>query len=140
MEFHPFHLAFPVTGLDATRDFYVNILGCSEGRSASRWIDFDFYGHQLSAHLVEQTETRPPTNEVDGHAIPVHHFGVILDWDEWHRLRDNLQAQDFDFLVEPQIRFAGKTGEQATFFILDPSGNCLELKAFRNPRQVFSKA
>lgn len=133
-----FHLAFPIADLEATRDFYINILGCREGRSASRWIDFDFYGHQLSAHLVDEIEARPPANEVDGHAIPVRHFGAILGWDEWHRLRDSLQAQGVDFLVEPQIRFAGKAGEQATFFILDPSGNCLELKAFRNPDQVFS--
>ena len=136
----PFHLAFPVTDLEATRRFYVDLLGCSEGRSASRWIDFDFYGHQLSAHLVDESLDEPATNPVDGKAIPVRHFGAILRWEEWHRLKDSLQTQAVDFLVEPQLRFAGKPGEQATFFILDPSGNCLELKAFRNPAQVFATA
>ncbi len=131
-----FHHAFPVTDLEATRRFYCETLGCEQGRSAERWIDFDFYGHQISAHLVEQMPA-DASNEVDGKRVPVRHFGLILDWDEWHRLRDRLLAQDIDFLIEPHIRFAGQSGEQATLFINDPSGNGLEFKAFRNPQSIF---
>lgn len=137
MHLPPFHLAFPVTDLAATRQFYVETLGCEAGRSAERWIDFDFYGHQISAHLVGDM---PPDacNEVDGHTVPVRHFGLILDWPDWHRLHDRFISQDVDFLIEPHIRFAGERGEQATMFVTDPNGNCLEFKAFRNPDQVFA--
>ena len=107
-----FHLAFPVTDLQATRDFYVSLLGCTEGRSAERWIDFDFFGHQVSAHLVGQIEASSATNEVDGKSIPVRHFGAILNWDDWHRLKAGIQAQAVDFLVEPHVRFAGQAGDQ----------------------------
>ena len=134
-----FHLAFPVWDIESTRRFYVDILGCVEGRSAERWIDFDFYGHQLSAHLIDQAEPEPATNPVADKAIPVRHFGLILNWQAWHKLKDSLQAQAIDFLIEPHIRFAEEPGEQASFFILDPSSNGLEFKAFRNSEQVFSK-
>ncbi len=135
-----FHLAFPVLDLIATRQFYVELLGCHAGRSAARWIDFDFHGHQLSAHLIDAKETHPFTNIVDGKAVPVRHFGLILSWQKWHSLKDHLQSQAVDFLIEPHIRFAGEVGEQASFFILDPSANGLEFKAFRNPEQVFSQS
>lgn len=131
-----FHLAFPVLDLTETRHFYRDLLGCTEGRSASRWIDFDFHGHQISAHLVDKMPVEA-TNEVDGRRVPVRHFGLILDWKTWLKLRDNLLTQDVDFLLEPHIRFAGQAGEQATMFICDPSGNGLEFKAFRNPDSVF---
>ncbi len=131
-----FHLAFPVIDLELTRHFYMNILGCNEGRSANRWIDFNFHGHQISAHLVNEMPI-DAFNEVDGKSIPVHHFGLILEWRNWMRLSDSLRSQDIDFLIEPYVRFQGQTGEQATLFILDPSGNGLEFKAFRNPESVF---
>ena len=131
-----FHLAFPVLDIDRTRHFYRDMLDCSEGRSTERWIDFDFYGHQISAHLVDEMPV-DASNEVDGKRVPVRHFGLILDWQDWLKLRDNLLAQDVDFLLEPHIRFAGQSGEQATMFIRDPSGNGLEFKAFRNPDAVF---
>lgn len=133
----PFHLAFPVTDLEATRRFYVSVLGCETGREADRWIDFSFYGHQISAHL---TETMPviAVNQVDGKSIPVSHFGIILPWSDWHELRDRLLVQAVPFLVEPGIRFAGKAGEQATMFLTDPSGNGLEFKSLRNPDELFA--
>lgn len=134
-----FHLAFPVRDIALTRQFYVEMLGCLEGRCAERWIDFDFYGHQLSAHLSDQAEPDSATNLVAGKAVPVRHFGLILNWQAWHQLKEKLQAQAIDFLIEPHIRFAGEAGEQASFFILDPSANGLEFKAFRNSEQVFSK-
>ena len=133
----PFHLAFPVTDLGATERFYVEVLGCRVGRRDARWIDFDFHGHQISAHLVEEAEAAP-TNQVDGDAVPARHFGAVLPWDLWHetagRLRDAGQA----FLIEPRIRFAGQPGEQATLFLLDPSGNAIELKSFRDPSRLFA--
>ncbi len=131
-----FHLAFPVTNLESTRHFYGQVLGCEEGRSADRWVDFNFFGHQLSAHLVEKMPI-DACNDVDGVAVPVRHFGLILGWNEWLGFRDSLLAQGIDFLIKPHIRFEGKPGEQATLFIKDPSGNGLELKAFRNPQEVF---
>ena len=145
----PFHLAFPVTDLDATRAFYGGLLGCPEGRSSERWIDFDFFGHQLVAHLVEASEpeaTPPeplaggaPTNEVDGDRVPVPHFGAVLAWDTWRELADRLRAGGVRFRIEPRIRFRGQVGEQATMFFEDPSGNALEIKAFRNPEQLFAR-
>lgn len=134
----PFHLAFPVLDIESTRHFYQEVLGCQPGREAERWIDFDFHGHQISAHLVDSLPS-DASNEVDGKRVPVRHFGLILGWDDWHRLRDSLQAQGVDFLIEPDIRFSCRPGEQATFFILDPSRNCLEFKAFRNPDEVFRR-
>lgn len=135
----PFHLAFPVTDLEAARDFYAGLLRCPTGREAERWIDFDFFGHQITAHLVDAAEPATSTNPVDGHAIPVRHFGAILDWDDWHTLALRLRNARIDFVVEPCIRFAGETGEQATLFIRDPSGNHLEFKSFQDPGQVFAR-
>ena len=136
----PFHLAFPVHDLDAARGFYGGLLGCTEGRSTHSWVDFDFFGHQLVAHL--DASARPhvhTTNPVDGHDVPVPHFGVVLAWDAWHALVARLRASGQAFVIEPGIRFAGKVGEQATFFLYDPSGNALEFKAFRDPSQLFAR-
>jgi extradiol dioxygenase family protein len=134
----PFHLAFPVTDIEATRRFYADTLGCRIGREADRWIDFDFFGHQISAHLVDQTEATA-TNPVDGDNVPVRHFGAILDWDDWQALATHLESAHTDFIIKPHIRFAGRTGEQATMFIRDPSGNALEFKAFRDQRMIFAR-
>lgn len=136
----PFHLAFPVLDIAATRDFYVEVLGCRVGRQAERWIDFDLCGHQLSAHLIDHPEPGSPTNQVDGRAVPVRHFGLVLPWADWQRLRKRLQAAGTKFLIEPHIRFAGELGEQATLFLLDPAGNGLEFKSFRDPAQLFACA
>lgn len=135
--FPPFHLAFPVTDIEATRRFYVDILGCRVGREAERWIDFDFFGHQISAHLVARTENTA-TNPVDGDNVPVRHFGAILDWEDWHALADRLQSAQADFIIKPHIRFAGRPGEQATLFIRDSSGNALEFKSFRDRAATFA--
>lgn len=133
-----FHLAFPVKDIESTRRFYVDVLGCTPGREDVRWIDFDFRGHQISAHVVDAPLSMP-TNIVDGIPVPVCHFGLILEWSEWHALRDRLRAQKIPFLIEPSIRFAGKAGEQATLFIVDPSGNGLEFKSFRDEVQIFAR-
>jgi len=133
-----FHLAFPVTDIEQTRAFYTSVLGCSVGREAARWIDFDFRGHQISAHLVADAGSID-TNPVDGDKVPARHFGLILDWEEWHQLAGRLQHNGTKFLIEPKIRFAGQTGEQATLFLLDPSGNALEFKSFRDDEQVFAR-
>lgn len=135
----PFHLAFPVTDLAATRAFYRDVLGCACGREDTRWIDFDFFGHQLSAHLVDRPPAAEPTNDVDGRAVPVRHFGAVLEWAEWERLAQRLRAAHIAFLIEPHIRFAGQAGEQATLFIVDPSGNGLEFKAFKDPQRLFAR-
>lgn len=135
----PFHLAFPVTDLASARRFYGDLLGCPEGRSSDAWVDFDLYGHQIVAHLAPP-ENAIPTNAVDGKAVPVRHFGVVLSWDDWHLLADRLRAAATSFIIEPGIRFAGEVGEQATMFFLDPSGNALEFKAFRDPDQLFATA
>lgn len=136
----PFHLAFPVTDLESTRAFYGEILGCREGRSAPRWVDFDFFGHQISAHLHPATEPRnEATNAVDGDAVPVRHFGAILPWHQWEDMADRIRAAGLVFLVAPRIRFEGQAGEQGTFFIRDPSGNALEFKTFRDMDQLFAK-
>ena len=128
-----FHLAFPVHDLHATRRFYGGLLGAREARSAERWVDFDFWGHQISAHLVDEADAIA-TNPVDGEDVPARHFGVILPWDEWHTLRDRLVGSGQAFRIAPQIRFLGEPGEQATMFVDDPSGNSLEFKAFRDER------
>ncbi len=133
-----FHLAFPVRSLAATRAFYVDLLGARVGRSADRWIDFDFFGHQLSAHLADDMAA-VPTNVVDDEAVPASHFGVIVPWADWEALRDRLLDQDVEFLIRPQIRFEGQAGEQATLFIVDPSGNALEFKAFRDDGEIFRR-
>lgn len=134
-----FHLAYPVKDKEATRRFYRDILGCVQGREAETWIDFDFFGHQLSFHVRPEAFTAPDlTNEVDGHPVPVRHFGAVLAWDDWHALKDRLTAQNTKFVIAPYIRFKGETGEQATMFFLDPSGNALEFKSFKDPSQVFA--
>ncbi len=135
----PFHLAFPVHDLDAARAFYGGLLGCPEGRSDRQWIDFDFYGHQIVTHLAEGMEPRKHSNHVDGHNVPVPHFGAILPMDEWRNLADRLTAAGTDFVIEPNIRFEGQPGEQATMFFLDPSGNAIEIKAMRDPANLFAK-
>ena len=134
----PFHLAAPIRDIESTRTFYQGLIGCRVGREAERWIDFDFFGHQLSLHVCDEEE-RLATNRVDGHDVPVRHFGAVLDWQAWHALRDRLVAAGTDFVIEPYIRFKGETGEQATMFFLDPSGNALEFKAFRDPDQLFAR-
>jgi extradiol dioxygenase family protein len=134
----PFHLAFPVTDLEATRHLFCEVLGCTTGREATRWIDFNFFGHQITAHLVDAHAMQEPTNSVDGDNVPARHFGVILEWPEWHALADRLRESDIEFLIEPTIRFADEVGEQATLFFKDPSGNALEFKSFKDPDQIFA--
>jgi len=133
-----FHLAFPVRDLAEARAFYGGLLGCPEGRSADDWVDFDFHGHQIVAHLAAETASSA-TNLVDGESVPVRHFGAILEVDDWKRLADRLVAAGTRFLIEPQTRFKGEAGEQRTMFFLDPSGNALEFKAFTDDAQVFAK-
>ena len=134
-----FHLALPVTDLNETRVFYEQVLGCSPGREAKRWVDLDFFGHQLVLHLVEP-EDHPAvaTNAVDSHAVPAGHFGPILDWSDWEALAERLRARGVEFAIEPYLRFKGKAGEQGTFFVKDPSGNHLEFKTFRDISMLFA--
>lgn len=134
----PFHLAFPVTSLVDARAFYGGLLGCPEGRSSGEWIDFDFFGHQIVAHLSSEAGQRE-TNRVDGDNVPVRHFGVVLPMPDWHGLADKLTQAGVEFVIEPHVRFQGQPGEQATMFFLDPSGNALEFKAFENPSHLFAK-
>ena len=134
----PFHLAFPVHDLAAARRFYGGLLGCAEGRSCDQWIDFDLYGHQVVAHLAPAEAHAVQRNDVDGDAVPVRHFGVVLPMPEWQALADRLRAEGIEFIVEPHVRFAGQVGEQATMFFLDPSGNALEFKAFADIGQLFA--
>ena len=135
----PFHLAFPVHDLDAARAFYGELLGCPEGRSDARWIDFDFFGHQIVAHLSPEAKPRAHTNPVGGDDVPVPHFGAVLPMEEWRALAERLEAAGTDFVIAPTVRFAGEPGEQATMFFLDPSGNALEIKAMRDPAKLFAK-
>ena len=135
----PFHLAFPVHDLSAARAFYGGLLGCAEGRSSDRWIDFDLYGHQIVAHLDEAARPAGTTNPVDGHDVPVPHFGVVLTMTDWQALADRLTAAGVTFGIEPHIRFKGRVGEQATMFFRDPSGNALEFKAFADDSKLFAK-
>ncbi|MCQ9615548.1 VOC family protein [Paenalcaligenes niemegkensis] len=134
----PFHLAFPVHDLAAARHFYGGVLGCPEGRSSEHWIDFDFYGHQIVAHLAPDECTPPQTSQVEAHQVPVRHFGVVLDMDNWRILAEKLGNANTQFIIEPHIRFEGQPGEQATLFFLDPSGNALEFKAFRDLSSLFA--
>ncbi|MEL6899156.1 MAG: VOC family protein [Planctomycetota bacterium] len=145
-ELTPFHLAFPVHDLGAARYFYGELLGCPEGRSSDRWIDYDFFGHQIVAHQTEDATAHTDadsgsdtSNPVDGHDVPVPHFGVVLSWDAWHALADRLRSANITFVIAPYIRFEGQIGEQATMFFKDPSGNALEFKSFRDPSQLFAK-
>ena len=134
-----FHLAFPVKELEKTLIFYRDLLGCKTGRSSDKWIDFDFWGHQVVAHVSPQDAGKSASNEVDGHEVPAKHFGVILSWAEFHELAGRLKEHGTKFVIEPYIRFKGEPGEQATMFLLDPSGNALEFKAFRDESQIFAK-
>jgi len=135
----PFHLAIPVHNLAECREFYNNVMNCSEGRSDTHWVDFDFYGHQLVIHEAPKKESTVDSNPVDGHDVPVPHFGVVLDWDDWHQLADRLKSKNISFIIEPYIRFEGQPGEQATLFFKDPSGNALEFKSFKNIEMLFAK-
>ena len=134
-----FHLAFPVDDIAKARAFYGGLLGCPEGRSAKDWVDFDFYGHQIVAHLAPDEVGHRSTSEVDGHDVPVRHFGAILPMSEWEKLAEKLKAAGTQFVIEPHVRFKGQVGEQATMFFLDPCGNALEFKAFGDLSQVFAK-
>jgi uncharacterized protein len=135
----PFHLAFPVNDLNETRAFYTGILGCAEGRSSAHWIDFDLYGHQIVTHLSPRPADEVKTNPVDGHNVPIPHFGVVLTMDDWDALAKRVRDAGVPFGIEPQIRFKGQTGEQATMFFCDPSGNALEFKAFADDAMLFAK-
>ncbi len=137
MSLPPFHLAFPVDDLAAARSFYGELLGCAEGRSSEEWIDFDFHGHQIVAHLSPEAGDRM-SNPVDGHDVPVPHFGLVLGMDDWRNLAEKLKECGTDFVIEPTIRFEGKPGEQATMFLRDPAGNALEFKAFADMGQLFA--
>jgi extradiol dioxygenase family protein len=134
-----FHLAFPVRDLDEARAFYGDLLGCPEGRSSPEWVDFDFFGHQIVAHLSPEAEAPSATNPVDGEEVPVRHFGAILTPEAWQALAERLKGAGTRFIIEPQVRFKGEPGEQSTLFFLDPSGNALEFKAFADDAMVFAR-
>ena len=135
----PFHLAFPVTSLAKARAFYGDLLGCPEGRASDEWVDFNFYGHQIVAHLSPNEAGHHATNEVDSHNVPVRHFGMVLSMTQWEELAQKLRKAGTQFVIEPYIRFKGEVGEQATMFLLDPCGNALEFKAFADPSRLFAK-
>jgi uncharacterized protein len=139
MSIAPFHLAFPTHDLSAARSFYLDLLGCREGRSSEHWVDFDFYGHQIVAHLAPDECSMATTSDVDGDNVPVRHFGIVLPMETWNALAEKLRSAQIDFVIEPHIRFKGLPGEQATMFFLDPSGNALEFKAFRDIGNLFAK-
>jgi len=139
MELSPFHLAIPVKEITTTRDFYRDIIGCEEGRSSDHWVDFNFYGHQLVIHISENAKAQKSTNAVDGHDVPVPHFGIVLPYGEWESLAARIKEAEISFIIEPYIRFEGQAGEQATMFFQDPSGNYLEFKAFKDLSQLFAK-
>ena len=134
----PFHLALPVADLGPTRAFYTELLGCSTGREDARWLDLDFFGHQVTLHLVDASEAEAATNPVDGDAVPARHFGVILEPADWQTLASRLEAQGADFIIRPRTRFAGSAGEQSTLFVRDPSGNALEFKSFADDARIFA--
>jgi extradiol dioxygenase family protein len=139
----PFHLAIPVDDLAAARRFYGELLGCDEGRSSARWVDFDLAGHQVVAHLVERADAEAASspaghNPVDGDQVPVPHFGLVLPWEAWQALAQRLEQAGTAFVIAPTVRFEGQVGEQATMFLLDPAGNALEFKSFRDPAQLFA--
>jgi extradiol dioxygenase family protein len=139
MTLSPFHLAFPVDDLDAARNFYGELLGCPEGRSSDRWIDFDLRGHQIVAHLAPDAVRARASNAVEGEDVPVPHFGLVLSMDDWRKLADRLTAAGTEFVIAPTVRFEGEPGEQATMFLLDPAGNALEFKAMADPANLFAK-
>jgi extradiol dioxygenase family protein len=134
----PFHLAFPVHDLGAARRFYGELLGCPEGRSSDEWVDFNFYGHQIVAHLAPEETGMVRKSAVDGHGVPVRHFGIVLPMKEWDALANRLKGK-VEFVIEPYVRFQGLPGEQATMFFLDPSGNAIEVKAFKDINRLFTK-
>lgn len=136
----PFHLAIPVNNIADARRFYTGILGCRVGRKSAHWIDFNFFGHQVTAHLISDEVSNVPTNPVDGEAIPVRHFGIILPLENWQELVEKLDNQNITYLIRPTIRFKGEAGEQATLFIRDPSGNALEFKSFRDDQKLFARS
>ena len=133
----PFHLAFPVHDLSEAKEFYTKILGCSLGRSSEHWIDFNLFGHQVVAHLKPDELSKTKTSDVDNKQVPVRHFGIVLEWQKWHKFSENLKQKGVKFLIEPYIRFKGEVGEQATMFFLDPSGNALEFKSFKDSEMLF---
>ena len=135
-----FHLAFPIKDIEETRSFYAGVLDCQVGRECDTWIDFDFFGHQISAHVSTQADQAIGTNAVDGDAVPVRHFGVILEWDDWQALADRITRAGIPFIIEPHVRFRGEAGEQATMFFMDPSRNALEFKSFRDMSRVFARS
>ena len=134
----PFHLAVPVHDVTLARKFYKEVIGCAEGRSDTRWVDFDLFGHQFVINQKDDLQVEQSTNPVDGHDVPIPHFGVVLEWEQWHEFAARLEEHQIEFVIEPGIRFEGQTGEQATMFFLDPSGNALEFKAFKDPSQLFA--
>ena len=140
MTLAPFHLAFPVNDLNEARAFYGGLLGCAEGRSDSDWIDFNFFGHLIVASRAPHATGKADTSGVDGDAVPIRHFGLVLPMAEWEKLRDKLVAAKTKFIIEPDVRFVGSIGEQSSLFFLDPSGNALEFKAFKDPSKLFAKA
>ena len=135
----PFHLAIPVHDLEKSRDFYKNILGCDEGRSSDHWVDFNLFGHQLVIHYKEKSTEKSKTNPVDGKDVPIPHFGVILEWNQFHNFSNQLIEKGITFIIDPYIRFKGLPGEQATMFFKDPCGNALEFKSFKDFNQIFEK-
>jgi len=139
MKAQPFHLAIPVQNLEKCRTFYRDILNCKEGRSSEHWVDFNFFGHQLVIHQKDDFKPDRISNSVDGHDVPVPHFGVVLSWDNWQDLANSLNANNTSFVIDPCIRFKGKIGEQATMFLKDPENNALEFKAFKDIGQLFAK-
>jgi hypothetical protein len=139
MALSPFHLAIPVQDLSECRNFYTNTLNFEEGRSSDHWVDYNFFGHQLVIHLKPKTKEETHTNSVDGKDVPVPHFGVVLQWEEFQDFAELLKSKNIKFIIEPYIRFEGQVGEQATMFFKDPSGNALEFKAFRDMSQLFAK-
>ena len=139
MAIQPFHVAVPVHDLQAARVFYTEILGCAEGRTADTWVDLNFFGHQFVLHYKAKSTEETHSNPVDGHDVPVPHYGVVLEWDAWEALAEKLKQHQVKFQIEPYIRFKGQVGEQATMFFLDPCGNALEFKAFKDIGQLFAK-
>jgi len=137
MHLSPFHLAIPVREIVETSAFYRDIIGCEEGRSSDHWVDFNFYGHQLVIHISDRAKAAS-SNPVDGHDVPVPHFGIVLPWKDWESLADRIQEHNIPFIIAPYIRFEGEVGEQATMFFQDPSGNYLEFKAFKDLNQLFA--
>lgn len=140
MSLRPFHLAFPVSDLEEARAFWGGVMGCPEGRSSDHWIDFDFYGHQIVVHHVPGAAEANASNPVDGHNVPVPHFGIVLTLEDWQELADRLEAAGVEFAIDPHVRFEGEPGEQVTMFFRDPSGNAIEMKAFADLKQLFATA